>query len=380
MFFILNMDSVQFNENILIVRREPLAGASLTNLLHLIVQNRFRIDPRYMPRMLYAITISSALTPLRIKEYIQFGKTIKNTKIPHHPLFILGHWRSGTTYLHNILSLDSGLGYFSTLHASLPTIFLGSEGLIGSFVKSSLPEKRPMDDVRMGPALPQEDEFALAAVSTYSGNHGLCFPKNVERYYRFIFMEEVSQKIKEEWKETYRYLIQKETLYRNGRRLVLKNPANTARVQLLLEMFPEAKFIHIYRNPYHVYRSMMKLLQSIVPYMCVQKPPKTAEIERQVFRVYKQMYMKYLKERTNIPKDNLIEIRYEDFIKKPLEQLSCIFEKLHLDGFKESEKKFAGYIASQSHMKTQQYVLSECEKEKIYNEWEFAFDCFQYDK
>jgi hypothetical protein len=380
MFFVLNMGYVQLKENALIVRREPLAGASLTNLLRLIAQNRFRIDARYLPRMLYAITVSSILTPLRINEYIQFDKTIKDTEITHHPLFILGHWRSGTTYLHNILSLDTTLGYFSTLHASLPNIFLGSEALISSFVKSSLPEKRPMDDVRMGPALPQEDEFALAAVSSYSGNHGLSFPRNAEYYNRFIFMEDVSQKIKEEWKEIYRYLIRKETLYRNGRQMVIKNPANTARVQLLLEMFPEAKFIHIHRNPYHVYRSMMKLLQSIVPYICVQKPPKTAEVERQVLFVYKRMYTKYLRERINIPKENLIEIRYEDFIQKPLEQLSGIYKKLHLDGFKESEKKIVGYIASQTYLKTQQYVLNESEKEKIYTEWKFAFDSFQYEK
>ncbi len=374
------MEYACLKENAFNVRREPLAGASLTNLLFLIAQNRFQIDTRYIPRILYALTVSSVLTPLRIKEFVQFDKSIINTEVPHHPIFILGHWRSGTTYLHNLLTLDPAFGFFTTLHAALPNIFLGNEALVNPFVKASLPEKRPMDDVRMGPPLPQEDEFALAAVTPYSGNHGLCFPRNVERYYRFIFMEDVAQEIKEEWKKTYRYLIQKETLYRNGRQLVLKNPANTARVQLLLEIFPDAKFIHIYRNPYHIYRSMMKLLLNIVPFMCVQNPPTISEVERQVFRVYKQMYVKYFKERTAISNDHLIEIRYEEFIKNPLEQMHDVYKKLGLPGFEESEKTYAEYIASQTQLKTDQYILAEREKEKIYEEWGFAFDTFQYEK
>jgi hypothetical protein len=374
------MNDWQLNEKTLIVTQEPLAGTSLSNLLRLLVQNRFQIDGRYIPRILYAMTVSSLLTPLRIKEDVQFDKAIKKTEVPRPPLFILGHWRSGTTYLHNLLSLDDTFGYFSTFHASLPSVFLGNEKLFRSFVASSLPEKRPMDDVPMGPEFPQEDEFALAAVSLYSGNHGLCFPRNWAYYNRFIFMDEVSQKIKDEWKERYRYLIQKETLYRKGKRLVLKNPANTARVQLLLEMFPEAKFIHIYRNPYHVYLSMMKLLLSIVPFMCVQKPPKLVEVEQRVLQVYKQMYIKYLKEKIAIPKENLIEVRYEEFIQHPFEQLNHIYRAFHLQGFKESEKKISEYIAKQAHMKKQKYLLDEHVKEKIYEEWKFTFTTFQYKK
>jgi hypothetical protein len=374
------MEYVQLKKNALIVTREPLAGASLTNLVRLLIQNRFRIDGRYLPRMLYAMTISGLMTPLRIREHLQFDTAIKKTEIEHHPLFILGHWRSGTTYLHNLFSLDETLGYFSTFHASLPGVFLGSEPLINSFVAKSLPKKRPMDEVPMGPAYPQEDEFALAAVSLYSANHGLCFPKNADYYNKFIFMDDVPQKIRDEWKKVYHYLIQKETLSSGGKQLVLKNPANTGRVNLLLEMFPDAKFIHIHRNPYHVYQSMMKLLLSIVPYMCLQQPPEIPVVEQQVLRVYKQIYINYLKERTSIPEGHLVEVRYEDFIQRPLEHLRLVYTTLNLGGFAGSEKKFRDYIATQEHMKKQRYSLDEHLKEKIYSEWDFAFEAFHYEK
>jgi hypothetical protein len=372
------MENADLDKKALMVTREPLAGTTLTNLLRLLLQNHFTIDVQYLPRMMYATAICILLTPLRTRENFHFDNTIRKTKIVNHPLFILGHWRSGTTYLHNLLSLDTNLGYYSTFHATLPGLFLGNEGFIKSLVTLSLPEKRPMDDVRMGPELPQEDEFALAACCPYSVNHGLCFPRNASYYNRYIFMEDVPQTVKNEWKACYHYLIQKETFFRNGKRLVLKNPSNTARVKLLLELFPEAKFVHIYRNPYHVYYSMRKLLHSIVPYMCLQTPPETSELERKILVVYKQMYTKYFKERDEIPAENLIEIRYEEFIEQPLLHIKRIYIQLHLNGFQESEKKFMEYIASQAQFKTQNYLLDEPVKEKIYTQWKFAFDMFHY--
>jgi hypothetical protein len=374
------MEYVQLKENTLRVNQEPLAGTSLSNLMRLLVENRFNIDCRYLPRLLYALTISGLATPLRIKEHLQFDSIIKKTEIEHHPIFILGHWRSGTTYLHNLLSLDPTRGYITTLHTLIPDVFLGSETLVNSIVAKSLPNKRPMDDVSMGPALPQEEEYALAALCPYSPNHELCFPRNAAYYNRYIFMEDVPQTIRDKWKVIYHYLLQKETLSCGGKQLILKNPSNTARVNLLLEMFPNAKFVHIHRNPYHVYRSMMKLILNIVPYMCLQQPPIVSVVEQQVLQVYKQMYEKYLNERGSIPQKNLIEVRYEDFIQKPLEHVKDIYSRLELEGFQASEKKFREYIASQEQIKKQQYSLDEHLKERIYSEWKFAFEAFQYEQ
>ena len=374
------MEYVRLKENTLRVTKEPLTGTSLSNLMRLLVENKFNIDGRYLPRLLYAMTISGLATPLRIKEHLQFDSTIQKTEIEHHPIFILGHWRSGTTYLHNLLSLDTTRGYVPTLHAVIPDVFLGSETLVKPIVTKSLPNKRPMDDVSMGSALPQEDEYALAALCPYSPNHELCFPRNAAYYNRYIFMEDVTQTIKDKWKSIYHYLLQKETLSCGGKQLILKNPSNTARVNLLLEMFPNAKFIHIHRNPYHVFRSMMKLILSIVPYMCLQQPPTISVVEQQVLQVYKKMYEKYLNERGSIPQKNLVEVCYEDFIQRPLEHVKNIYSCLELAGFQVSEKKFTDYIASQEQTKKQQYTLDEHLKERIYSEWKFAFEAFQYEK
>ena len=64
---------MHLKENTLIVTKEPLTGDTLLNLLRLLIQNRFKIDFRYIPRMLYAVTLSSMMTPMRMKEHIKFG-------------------------------------------------------------------------------------------------------------------------------------------------------------------------------------------------------------------------------------------------------------------------------------------------------------------
>ena len=43
-----------------------------------------------------------------------------------------------------------------------------------------------------------------------------------------------------------------------------QSPAHTARLKLLHELFPEAKFIHISRNPFEVYQSTSKLFMDLL--------------------------------------------------------------------------------------------------------------------
>ena len=157
-------------------------------------------------------------------------------------------------------------------------------------------------------------------------------------YNNFVCMENISKHTIDEWKNTYLYFLKKLTYYRNEKRLILKNPAHTARIKILLEMFPNAQFINIYRNPYYLYYSMMKFLRMVVPLYCIQNYDMKI-IERHMMDLYAQMYKKYFKERSLIPKGNLVEIKYEDFIQKPLENVEKIYTTLGLEDFIDSKKK-----------------------------------------
>jgi hypothetical protein len=369
---------LKIHGNVFDVKYEPLAGASVTNLFRLYAQNKFLISVRYMPRMLYATTLSTIIEPFRMKENIKFNKTIKKTEIKHPPLFIIGHWRSGTTYIHNMLSLDTTFGYCSTFTATLPGVFLGSEKIFKPVLAASITDKRPMDDVPMGTDLPQEEEYAIGALIPYAYYNGWIFPKNMGFYNNFVSMDAVSREVIDEWKETYLYFLKKLTYYRNGKRLILKNPAHTARIKHLLEMFPDAQFINIYRNPYHLYYSMMRFLRIVVPIYCIQKHD-MQKLEEHMVDLYAQMYKKYFEERSLIPKGNLVEIKYEDFIQNPLENVEKIYTTLGLKDFEASKKNFSTYATSQKFFKPSNYTVEPAIKDKINKKWKFVFDELGYE-
>jgi hypothetical protein len=361
-----------------LVTYTPLAGFSIPNLLRVLVQNHFHISPRYAARFAYSATLSTIMSPFYIRERLKYDALAADTPITKDPIFIIGHWRCGTTLLHNILTRDPQFGYFSTYQTLLPAIFISGEKLFKPIVVSSLPKKRPMDDADLSADLPQEDQYAMGALSPYSYYNGWCFPKNMEHYNQYICMEQASPRTIEDWKHTYLHLLKKMTMYYHGKQLVLKNQDNTGKIPQLLEMFPDAKFIYLYRNPYDLFMSMMKFITRVIPLYCVQTPPSIAEVEDQMMTLYTHMTKKYLQDKPRIPPENLVEVRYEDFITDPLGTVQTLYENFHLAGYLEVEPAFKEYLTTQKTVRTDHYSFTEPITKKIENHWGFALKEYEY--
>ena len=210
--------------NPLVVTEQFYSGTSLWNWLRLLWENRFHIDWRYIPRALYVPLALLATLPFRIYERARFDRRIARTRIDQPPVFILGHWRSGTTYLHVLLSQDRGFACPTNLQVILPELFLGSGRLFEGAVRRFLPHKRWMDNFLLEPHLPSEDEFAIANLCPYSMYHSLAFPQNRYHYVRYCFMDDVPERVIREWQAVVLYYLKKLTFHARGRRLLLKNP------------------------------------------------------------------------------------------------------------------------------------------------------------
>lgn len=354
----------------------PLAGATFTNLLRLLAQNHFRIGLSGVPRTLYSLTMSLLLSPLNLLETLRYDQDVKNTRV-EPPVFIVGHWRSGTTFLHNILSQDSQFGYPTTFQTVTPGLFLRFEHLVKPLVAASLPDKRPEDNVDLGADLPQEEEYAMGNLSPYAFYNGWCFPRNMPRYHRFVCMDDVSPRMIKEWKQMYRYFLQKVTLASGGKRLVVKNPANTARIRLLLDMFPDAKFVHIYRNPYHVYLSMKRNIETEMTLYCVQDPPDWPTLEGWMVSLYRRMFEKFFREKQHIPAGHLAEVRFEDLVDHPLSVIRTIYQELNLPGFAEAEDDLRDYLATQSDL-SHSYTIDDALRERISNHFHPTIERWGY--
>ena len=93
-------------------------------------------------------------------------------------------------------------------------------------------------------------------------------------------------------------------------RFVLKSPPHTARIRLLLEIFPNARFLHIRHDPHTVFRSTVHMLASISPYWslysCWQMGTEEALVER-VLTTYRVMYDAFFEQRELVPSGRFYE-------------------------------------------------------------------------
>jgi hypothetical protein len=361
---------------------QPLALSSFRNWLTLLLHNG-GIDPTYLKRALFVSAASLLTVPLRLYERALYGRVIETLPIEQPPIFIVGHWRSGTTHLQYMMSQDSNLGYVSTFQTIAPDFFLvGSRALIGKIVRPVLdrlmPAKRMMDNMAFALDGPQEEEPALASMSPYSFYHLWSFPRRAVEYFeQYALFRRVPEAIVARWKEIYLTILRKATLNMGGRRLLIKNPTNTGRIQVLLDLFPDAKFIHIIRNPYRVFLSTRHFYRKVLAIAQLQNIDQE-EIDTNILLFYKEIMCKFLVERVLIPARNLLEIRFEDLEVTPLAQLQQIYERLNLPGFVAAKEAFRTYLASQVGYRKNSYDLNWDAIERVNQHWRFALEEWDY--
>jgi hypothetical protein len=270
------------------------------------------------------------------------------------------------------------MGYVSTFETMTPGMIIANEQMFRDMVKNHLPDKRPMDDLEMHANLPYEEEYAIANLSPYSFYEGWYFPRNWKYYFdRYVLFKQVDRSTVDAWKKVYRYFLQKISYKNNGNRILLKGPVNTARIREILELFPDAKFIHIYRDPYKVYMSTWKLYQKILPLFSFQHIS-SKDLDENILYSYREIYRKFLDEKHLIPKENLIEFSYEDFISHPLPFLKQSYEQLGLEGFSGAEPLFQDYIFKHKDYKASNYHISEDIKKKVSSKWAHMFEAYGY--
>ena len=351
-----------------------LSGSSPGNLYRILADNQFRIGKPYRKRLLKTIFIVLLSTPNILLERLLFNRKIRNTKVTA-PVFILGYPRSGTTHLIYLLSKDTRFGWCKTYECLGPHVIFTFGRVLRFIAQRALPKTRPMDNMPLGADLPKEEEFAIANMGIESMVNGLYFPQKFSEYTNRFVLFKGDAREKSNWKRNHLFLSQKLTLKNNNKTLLLKSPFDTGRVKELLELYPDARFIHIYRNPLSVYASNEKLYEGVLPQTAFHEVG-DEEMKQHVLYSYKAVYEKYFSEKNLIPKDKLIEVRYEDFIGKELSYLENIYRQLHLTGFEEMRSVYEKMLEKNRHYQTNQHSMTQEQENEVRREWAFAFDAF----
>jgi len=295
--------------------------------------------------------------PFILMERKYFKKKISDMNVVA-PIFILGHARSGTTFLHYLMSKDDQFATPKTYQTILPNSFWFLGWIFKPMLSLFMPKTRPMDSMSMGPDEPKEEEFAVANMTSTSFASAFYFPNHIEEIFNDSVLFRGDDQNKKKWQDTLLYYSKKICVYQHHNFLLLKSPYNTARIKEILEIFPDARFIHVARNPNHVLKSMKKLLTNILPILSFQKTNGEV-VEDFVASSYIAVYKAYFVSKSFIPEHQLFEIKYEDLVKDPFDALKNIYKKFHLQGIEEKKEDFTSHIASYKSYKADSYQADE---------------------
>ena len=355
----------------------PLLASTPGNFLRLL--RAYGFEARAIPRILGIAAVILARQPLTGLNALLNRRRVTAQTLDPAPLFVVGHWRSGTTHLQNLLNCDQQFGRVPLLQAALPHEYLLFSGRVRAWLDRGLPATRLMDNLPVAADAPWEEELALAASTRYCFYHVSSFPGAMERIFREAVLFEGTDPgaVDEWWAHTYRFL-QQGQLTQPGKSLLLKNPANTARIRILLERVPGARFLHLHRNPYEVYDSTVHL------YLRAQEAwglhtPSRERVVAHVLDSYPRLMDAWLEQKADIPPGCLAEIRFNDLQRDPLNTLRQAYGDLGLDGFEQALPRFQAYGSEHRNYQKNRFRTSEAERNQVAERWAPYFEAFGYE-
>lgn len=261
------------------------------------------------------------------------------TQAIEKPLFILGNLRSGSTFLHRLLSRDSDT--FTSL--TIWDIFITP-----SVTQKKITQFISRVDKKLGGHLhrllytfdrrtlgkfkihrisffqPEEDENILFHIWD-SLWVSFLFPFMDEFPNYQHFDEALPPAHKRRIMAFYRSMLQRH-LYATGKRyFVAKNPAFSPKIETLVEFFPEARIIYLARNP-------LDMLPSTVSWINYARrastdPPAKWLYLDEIVDLTRHWYSHPLKYLDSHPSPRHLILNYEDLIQRPEQVIRSFYEQ-----------------------------------------------------
>lgn len=357
----------------------PTVGYNYPHLLKLL--RKYGVDKGYHGRAFIVALISMIGVPFRLYEKASYDKKADNVEMEEPPVFILGHWRSGTTHLHNLLCQDPLASYVTTYQSVFPdqTLAAGSRFLFKNIMKMIMPLKRAGDNIKLNTEYPQEEEFTLGARHNNCFYYFFYFPELIKQFYdEFLNYTASDEATRQTFIEDYMRVINKAQLYSGKPRFLSKNPANTARIPLLLEMYPNARFIYIYRNPVDVILSSRHFFSHMMPGLNLHKID-FDNLNSDIYHIYERMLRDYLNTRSMIPEANLVEVRYEELNEYPESEIKRIYDAFGFVGYDQAATSINSYAESKKGYVKNKYAIKKSLLDEILTHTGFAMKEWNYD-
>ncbi|MEG2573756.1 MAG: sulfotransferase [Bacteroides sp.] len=366
------MGLIEFNK----LPINTLVGADW-NTFKKITQGR-DIDKSYRQKYYLTKSVCRLLSWLKPLQDHRYKKLLADKPLENAPVFILGHWRSGTTFVHNVLSCDKHFGYNTTYQTVFPHLMMWGQPFFKKNMSWLMPDKRPTDNMELAVDLPQEEEFALSNMMPYSYYNFWFLPKYMQEYAdKYLLLKDADNKELKVFEDTFTKLIKISLWNTGGTQFLSKNPPHTGRVKELVKMFPNAKFIYLMRNPYTVFESTRSFFTNTIQPLKLEDIS-NEEIEKNILSIYAKLYHQYEEDKKEIPEGNLFEMKFEDFEANALEMTKDIYQKLAIPGFEEARKDIEKYLGEKKGYKKNKYKYDARTVQLVEEHWNFALRDWGY--
>ena len=354
----------------------PWMGCSLRALWRILASNRFRVDAAYWPECLVDLLFAAGNSGLGAVQGLVSRQALAKVQLSDAPLFIIGHWRTGTTLLHELLALDPRLRAPTNYECLAPNHFLLTGGWLKHWTSFTLPRTRGPDQMPVTWDSPQEDEFALCNMGLPSAYARIAFPNEGPRNTDYLELDSLSPQQQWRWEEGLRLFFKQLTYARPGR-LLLKSPTHTFRVPTLVRMFPRAKWINIVRNPFAVFSSTVRLWRSLYEAYGYQKP-RFEGLEDEVLETFARMHARLDATRGLVAAGALVDVRYEELVREPAMIVRQLFQLLQLGAFGIVQPAIERYLADRTAYVPNRHSIDSKWASAIRERWKPYFARYGY--
>jgi len=310
------------------------------------------------------------------------------------PIFIMGHPRSGTTFLHRLLSQTGEFVTFELWHILFPSLV--ARKIVAPLVRLKI--KKGKDTVfpketghEMKLSSIEEEEFLFYRIlnTQFVGSVGTPLGFGDDGFLDLVYADKQPNQIRQKTVEFFKGCLKRQAYYLGKRQVMTKMNYSVMRIQSLLEAFPDARIVYVVRSPYETIPSHLSLHRNMIDYKwgLDRIPPHRLRRYFQWRYDYDVRFYQYVEELIQegaLKPSQFMTISY-DLLKNDLARaIKEILEFTEIKISKELRAKIEEQIQSQGsyHPKHQNLPLEDfgLSKEKIAKDLSFVFDRYGFKK
>ncbi len=293
---------------------------------------------------------------LRMRSKLHDFMKEKVLPTPADPIFVTGLPRSGTTFLFNLLALDSNHRSPRYWEIMSPLPLTKSDFDIKKrewkvnaelkFARTIIPKLRHMHHIRA--QTPEECEL-LATINVRSFVY-MCMA-NVPEYVEYL--KDCSFESVFIWHKKFFQMLE---LTGRPKRWLLKDPSHIGHIPEILKIYPNARFINIHRSPMESIASFCSLTKNIRSAFSKNVDPE--QIGSVILDFWQHSLNKGMVEKHKLSDQQIVDVSYSNFIANPLSTIKNIYNRFGLDIDIETENKMEQYLINQRNIKKQKHSYS----------------------